>query len=262
MPRALWYPQTSMRQDLGHLLPLADMPGGAHVLDLGCGSGTVAYAGYPQLRFFGSDQYADAGTTRWPPNAWLALADAEQLPYADGTFDGAICNFVFEHFERPRAALRELDRLVRPGGFLYVAIPRAGSLQDRLFRFALKGGGHIQRYTFAGFVSMVYQETGFKLAGYAPARGAFTWLRDVPYGEKLYRLLFGSFRAWAALGVNLLEASDYLMLFHLGERRGFRAVENVCGRCGSEIFPSQNRERWVCPGCSFENILVPVVRRG
>ncbi len=245
-----------MRPGLDHLLPLAELPAGARVLDLGCGPGTVDYANFPHLRFFGSDQYADTGTARWPSNAALALADAERLPYADSVFDAALCGFAFEHFEDPRAALGELDRVVRPGGFLYLSIPRASSLQDRLYRFTLKGGGHLQRYSFESFLAMVYQETGFKLEGYAPAAGGYTWLRDVPFGDTLYRLLFLSFRAWAQAGRNPLEASDYLMLFRMGERRGYRRVEYVCARCGKEVSQPRGEARWVCPLCAFENIRV------
>ena len=246
-----------MRLEVVQLLPLSELPAGGRVLDLGCGAGSVDYASFPHLRFFGSDQYPDAGTAGWPRNAWLALADAERLPYATAVFDAAICVFAFEHFKDPRAALREIDRVLRYGAFLFISVPRAASIQDRLYRFALKGGGHLQRYSFETFVSMVYQETGFKLYGYAPARAGYTWLRDVPYGDTLYRLLFRSFRAWAQVRRNPLEASDYWMLFRLRGSRGYRVVEYVCAGCGKEVEDPQGEEaRWVCPVCSFENIRV------
>ncbi len=272
-----------MRQQIDDLLPLGELPAGARVLDLGCGSGTIAYAGFPQLRFFGVDQYAHSDTGAWPPNACLILADAERLPWADGALDAVICNFVFEHFSEPRAALQELDRVIRPGGMLYVSIPRSSSLQDRLYRFTTKGGGHLQRYTFEKFVRLVYQETAFKLEGLALAPGGFTWLHDVPYGDLIRRLLYKSFRIWRqATGNNPLAASDFLLLFRLGARRGFKPIRQVCSHCGNSLretpassngrwkastttappastrlqTPAGPNGRWKCPTCAFDNILV------
>lgn len=241
------------------LLSLSALPEGARVLDLGCGSGTLAYAAFPQLRFFGADQYAHNASEAWPPNAWLVLADAERLPWPEASFDAAICNFVFEHFRDPRAALRELDRVVRSGGSLYLSIPRSSSLQDRLYRFTLKGGGHLHRYSLAGFLQMVYQESGFKLEamGWAPA--GFTWLQEVPVGHQTRRLLCHGARIWQrASGNSPLATSDFHLLFRLGERRGFRHIYQICGRCGNAQFaaPAASNGQWKCPDCAFQNILV------
>ena len=248
-----------MSEPIGDVLPLGVLPPGARVLDLGCGSGTIAYAGFPQLQFFGADQYTHRDTIAWPPNARLILAEAERLPWADATFDAALCNFVFEHFREPSAALRELDRVVRPAGLLYASIPRATSLQDRLYRFTTKGGGHLQRYSLETFIYLVYRESGFKLEGLAPVPAAFTWLRDVPHGELIRRLLYRSFRLWRqATGSNPLDASDFLLLFRRGEQRGFKYIEQVCSNCGNSFadLPASSNGHWKCPDCAFQNILV------
>lgn len=244
---------------MGDLIPLPGLPAGARVLDLGCGSGTVAYSDFPQLWFFGADQYAHTDTAAWPANACLTLADAERLPWADETFDAAICNFVFEHFRDPHSALRELDRVLRPGGLLFVSIPRFNSLQDRLYRFTTKGGGHLHHYTLESFLALVYQESAFKLEGLAPAPGGFTWLHEVPYGDLIRSLLYRSFQFWyRATGSNPLAASDFLLLFRRGERRGFKHILQVCSQCGDSIFeiPVSSNGRWKCPACAFENFLV------
>jgi SAM-dependent methyltransferase len=256
-----------MRPSYDHRLPLAELPPGSKVLDLGCGPGSVPYLEYPGLRFFGSDQYPDAASARWPSNAALALADAERLPYAGATFDAAVCGFSFEHFSDPKAALIELDRVLRPGAWLHISIPRASSLQDRLYRFTYRGGGHLQRYSLESFLQLVYTHTGFKLEGWAPGAGGFNWLRDVPCGDFLHRLLFRSFRAWAEVGWRPLDASDFLLRFRLGGACGYYRVDYVCGRCGSAISPlDESAHRlsqapcsptWLCPSCSFENVRVP-----
>ncbi len=244
---------------MNNFLPLAQLPAGACVLDLGCGSGTVSYTRFPQLRFFGTEQFAHTESGSWPPNAWIVRAEAEQLPWASSAFDAAICGYVFEHFRDPRSALRELNRVIRPGGLLYIAIPRSSSLEDRLYRFTFKGGGHIQLYGFDTFISLVYQQSSFKLEGMGLAPGGFTWLRDVPLGNLIRRLIYRSFRTWRrATGNNPLEANDYLLLFRLGEQRGYQQIHVVCSQCGAPIseYSAGSNGLWKCPVCSFDNILV------
>jgi SAM-dependent methyltransferase len=51
------------------------------------------------------------------------LAAGESLPFADGTFDGALSLAVLEHVRDPWRCAAELARVVRPGGQIYVAVP-------------------------------------------------------------------------------------------------------------------------------------------
>jgi SAM-dependent methyltransferase len=246
-----------MRPQIADLLPLTHVKPGARILDLGCGPGTVSYARFPELRFFGVDQFAHPDVALWPANAWLVRADAQRLPWRDGSFEAAVCNFVFEHLGDPRAAVHELDRVLRPGALLYVSIPRSGSLEDRLYRFALKGGGHLQRFTLESFIGLIYRESGFKLEAVGPAPGAFTWLRAVPLAPLIRGLLFYALRFWRrATGNDALAASCYLLLFRLGKRRGFTQIGRVCSQCGISIeaVADDRASHWKCPICGFENV--------
>lgn len=56
------------------------------------------------------------------PNA-DRIADLTALPFADASFDIAICSHVLEHIEDDRAAMRELFRVLRPGGRAVVMVP-------------------------------------------------------------------------------------------------------------------------------------------
>jgi ubiquinone/menaquinone biosynthesis C-methylase UbiE len=47
-----------------------------------------------------------------------AVADLTRLPYADGGFDAVVCGWVLEHLPDPRSGLRELARVLAPGGKL------------------------------------------------------------------------------------------------------------------------------------------------
>jgi SAM-dependent methyltransferase len=51
------------------------------------------------------------------------VAASEYLPFADGSFDLVISVAVLEHVRDPFAAVRELTRIVRPGGRIFAAVP-------------------------------------------------------------------------------------------------------------------------------------------
>lgn len=56
-------------------------------------------------------------------SAALSQADAQQLPFADNSFDAVISCETIEHLAEPAAAVREMARVCRPSGFLYLTTP-------------------------------------------------------------------------------------------------------------------------------------------
>ena len=59
--------------------------------------------------------------------------EVDPLPYAESTFDAVICCQVLEHFTHSHLhAMREMRRVLRPGGILEVDVPNVASLRNRI----------------------------------------------------------------------------------------------------------------------------------
>jgi len=107
---------------------------GKRVLDIGCGLGgkTVAYA-EAKARVTGVDLSAEniarcsVFARARGVDAVFAAGDAERLPFAAGTFDAVIANDSLEHFADPERALRELARVLAPGGSIFLFFTPWGS---------------------------------------------------------------------------------------------------------------------------------------
>jgi SAM-dependent methyltransferase len=104
---------------------------GDRILDCGCGMGFTlrVLAQLSDCRLFGVErnphtvqrarrELADFGVR-------VARADATHLPFADETFDKVLMTEVLEHIPEEQAALREIRRVLRPGGRYVLSVPNA-----------------------------------------------------------------------------------------------------------------------------------------
>ena len=91
------------------------------VLDVATGTGAVALELIRQKRcaVVGLDQSPEMlaeARERLGPDVQLVEASAEQLPFPDSSFDGLTFTYLLRYVVDPAATLRELARVVRPGG--------------------------------------------------------------------------------------------------------------------------------------------------
>lgn len=109
-----------------------DFQDGDRVLDCGCGRGF--YLNFirqvSDCRLIGIDLELDylhiAQKTVQPLHpGGLVAASVYRLPFPDGHFDKVILSEVLEHLEDDRAGLREVTRVVRPGGIIAITVPNA-----------------------------------------------------------------------------------------------------------------------------------------
>jgi ubiquinone/menaquinone biosynthesis C-methylase UbiE len=101
--------------------------GGLKVLESGCGSGRwMAYFDKLGNQAYGvDDSWGPLLLAReHDPDMRLVRSNALVTPYADNTFDAALSAYVAEHFqEGPEVLFREIHRVLKPGGLLFVVVP-------------------------------------------------------------------------------------------------------------------------------------------
>ncbi|MEU0314191.1 class I SAM-dependent methyltransferase [Nocardioides sp. NPDC006273] len=136
---------------------------GERVLDMGAGGGRHAFEMYRRgADVIAFDQDADelAKVGEWffamreevpeGANAEVKEGDALSLPFADGEFDRIVAAEVLEHIHHDVDAIKELVRVLRPGGTLAISVPRwlpevvNWKLSEEYHNTA---GGHIRIYT-------------------------------------------------------------------------------------------------------------------
>jgi SAM-dependent methyltransferase len=117
-----WY--RGRRRVIGALIARLGLPPATEILDAGCGSGRnmVDLASYGTVTGL---EIADASVL-WARDRGVGAVvqgSITEAPFADERFDFAVCLDVLEHIDDEPQALRELRRVVRPGGTLLVTVP-------------------------------------------------------------------------------------------------------------------------------------------
>lgn len=117
------------------------------VLDISCGTGegTALLSGKAR-KVHGADLSEDAifeaRKSHMAPNLSFDVQDGCALTYPDGYFDGIVCLNTLEHVEDDLKMLRNLHRVVKPGGTLVLETPL---LRTRPFNFPLISS-HVREY--------------------------------------------------------------------------------------------------------------------
>jgi SAM-dependent methyltransferase len=110
--------------------PNGDSPAGKRALDLGAGRGELSR----RLATRGYEVTAvERYTAQFAAPVTLVEADIDRrLPFDDASFDVVMAIEVLEHLENPRAFLREIARVLRPGAMAVVSTPNLTSVLSRM----------------------------------------------------------------------------------------------------------------------------------
>lgn len=146
---------------------------GERVLEAGCGDGLIILSLRKLFRVegYGVDFAASARSqsknlmNRFGETFVFSLADIRELPYPDSYFDKVISLGVVEHMEDPMPSIRELQRVLKPGGQIILMTPNVYSMGfvDRVVKqlFGLWRFGYQTEFTANRLEEMVLK-AGFK----------------------------------------------------------------------------------------------------
>jgi ubiquinone/menaquinone biosynthesis C-methylase UbiE len=144
------------------------------VLDVACGSGAFVLALAPRVRWVrGIDlteemlrQACVFQLEQQISNVCFECGEAEQLPYADSTFDLVSCQCSLHHMLRPQLALREMIRVAKPDGRL-VIIDTLGPESEAKFELhnrieAARDPSHVESLRLTTFLEM-FEKHGLEI---------------------------------------------------------------------------------------------------
>ena len=157
------------------------LPEGARVLDIACGPGYFLLEAVSQgLVAVGMDNSGSMLRTagaRVGKKAFLVLGDAVALPFPAGTFDAVNCSGLIEYLQEPLALLREIRRVLKPGGRALVSSTNRLSpalalspLIDVVRNFEI--ARRVIRALRLPFDEMALRERRFRLTFHTPAKFA------------------------------------------------------------------------------------------
>jgi ubiquinone/menaquinone biosynthesis C-methylase UbiE len=115
------------------LLSLAALSPGDRVLDVACGTGLVTFRAAEAVgaggEVVGTDisevmvaRIVETSAARGLPNVSARRMDAETLDFAVGSFDVVLCALGLMYVAHPDVSLREMRRVLRPGGRCVLAV--------------------------------------------------------------------------------------------------------------------------------------------
>ncbi len=137
-----WHRQTKRHIELIKFINDADISLNAKILDVGCGKGWLINRlrenGFNNIQ--GCDWIEKIDNSEFEYTR-LDLNSAGLRFYPDQTFDVVISSDVLEHMENPASILREMARVLKPEGHIFITIPNCANIYERLLFFLTGNSG-------------------------------------------------------------------------------------------------------------------------
>ena len=160
--RAGWRKTGEERMRFRKAARLARVPPGASVLDIGCRDGGLRRFLPPGVRYQGMDI-----TPEFAGPDVVVRDVSDGIPFPDASFDRVFCIEVLEHVPNPYGALRDIHRVLRPGGVLVLSVPNPYHVKELIWNLLRipDRQGHIYGWT-RQTMTRLGEMNGFRLDGF------------------------------------------------------------------------------------------------
>lgn len=205
---------------------LAQIAPGSRILDAGAGEtkyrkfcGHLEYVSQDFAQYDGRGNEEGFQTKSWDNSKLDIVSDITDIPVADGSFDAVMCVEVFEHVPDPVAALRELSRVLKPGGTLVLTVPFCAST-------------HFAPYFFVTGFSKYWMEkflpqNGLEIERLEYHGNYFEFLAlELRRWHRVIEKYVSPSRFWFLL--SKIAAAPAVLFLQLMSRRGARSAELLC----------------------------------
>lgn len=153
-------------QEIFALVERASQIVGEGALVLDAGAGEVPYKNlFLHTRYVALD-FAK-GDPGWDYSQLDIIGDLANMPLADEAFDAVICTQVLEHVPEPWLVVKEINRVLRVGGHLFVSAPQWWFQHQKPYDY--------YRYTSFG-LHYLFEQNGFEVRFIKPMGGYFWFL--------------------------------------------------------------------------------------
>lgn len=171
------------------------LPVGSSLLDAGAGEGVYK-------KYFAHCDYKAidlaVGESRWNYSNLDYVGPLHKMPIENDTFDAVLCTQVLEHLEWPRESVKEMHRVLKPGGRLYMTVPMTHPEHQIPYDFF--------RYTSYGLKS-ICEHAGFNNIKVTPFGGLWArWAYELPRGLSIFPSVRIGGNKPNVLGIALLPA--------------------------------------------------------
>ncbi len=151
------------------------LPEGSLILDAGAGESVYK-------KYFSHCDYKAidlaVGESRWNYENLDYVGALDNMPIKDEIFDAVLCTQVLEHLEWPRESVKEMHRVLKPGGKLFITVPMSQGEHQTPYDFF--------RYTSYGLKS-ICKHAGFKQINVTPFGGFWVrWAYELPKGLSVF----------------------------------------------------------------------------
>lgn len=152
-----------------------NLPAGNSILDAGAGE-SVYKKHFSHCNYKAID--LAVGESRWNYSNLDYVGSLHEMPIEDDLFDAVLCTQVLEHLEWPRESVKEMHRVLKPGGKLYMTVPMSHPEHQTPYDFF--------RYTSFGLKS-ICKNAGFHDIKITPFGGLWVrWAYELPRGLSIF----------------------------------------------------------------------------